>query len=370
MLKESRPGERRVALVPDLVPRLVDAGFEVVVESEAGEYVHASNDAYREAGARISSDPLSGADMVLSVQPPGPFVAGALEKGCVTVSMLASVQQLPLVRTLQSRGVTTFSLDLLPRTSRAQAMDALSSQSLVSGYRGAIVAAERLPRMFPLFMTAAGTVKPATVVVLGAGVAGLQAIATTRRLGAVVEAYDVRESAAEEVQSMGARFIDLGLPPLEGAGGYAREMSEERAQRQRELLAPYVAKADALITTAGVPGKPAPMLVTREMVAEMKPGSVVVDLVAELGGNVAGSRPGEEFVRDNVVIWGGRNVPSQMPETASRLYAQNVVNLLMLITRNGRVELDFDDDIIAACCVTHEGKVRHQVTGDLLGEVE
>jgi H+-translocating NAD(P) transhydrogenase subunit alpha len=370
VLKESRPGERRVALVPDLVPRLVDAGLEIVVETDAGEHLHADNDAYRAAGARVSSDPLDGAEIVLSVQPPGAFVAGVLEKGCVTVSMLASVQQLPLVRTLQARGVTTFSLDLLPRTSRAQAMDALSSQAMVSGYRSAIVAAERLPRMFPLFMTAAGTVKPATVVVLGAGVAGLQAIATTRRLGAIVEAYDVREAAAEEIRSMGGRFIELPLPPLEGAGGYAREMTEDRAQRQRELLAPHVAKADALITTAGVPGKPAPMLVNRDMVAAMRPGSVVIDLVAELGGNVAGSRPGEEFVRDGVLIWGGRNVPSQMPETASRLYAQNVVNLLQLIVRNGQLTLDFDDDIIAACCVTHEGKVRHQVTGDLLGEVE
>lgn len=369
MLKETRPGERRVALVPDLVPRLVDAGFEVCVEPDAGEHVHASDDAYREAGAYVASDALERADLVVSVQPPGPFVAGSLPKGTITVSMLATTQQLPLVRTLQARGVTAFSMDLVPRTSRAQAMDALSSQSLVTGYRAAIVAAERLDRFFPLYMTAAGTVKPATVLVLGAGVAGLQAIATARRLGAMVEAYDVREAAAEEIRSLGARYVDIGLPPLEGDNGYAREMSDERAQRQRELLAPYVAKADALITTAGVPGRPAPILVTRDMTAAMKPGSVVVDAVAELGGNVAGSRPGEEFVRDEVLIWGGRNVPSQMPEVASRLYAQNVANLLLLIGRSGDVVIDFDDDIISSTCVTYEGKVRHQLTGDLLGEV-
>lgn len=370
MLKETRPGERRAALVPDLVPRLLNAGFEVVVEPGLGEYINADDDSYREAGAEVSSNALEGAELVLSVQPPGPFVAGSLQKGTITVSMLASTQQLPLVRTLQARGVTAFSMDLVPRTSRAQPMDALSSQAMVSGYRAAIVAAERLPRFFPLSMTAAGTIKPATVVVLGAGVAGLQAIATARRLGAVVEAYDVRDAAAEEVRSLGARFIDLGLPSLGGKGGYAREMTEERARRQRELLTPYIAKADALITTAGVPGKPAPVLVTRDMTAAMKPGSVVVDLVAEQGGNVAGSRPGEEFLRDDVLIWGGRNVPSQMPEVASRLYAQNVVNLLMLIRRDGETTIDFDDDIVAACCVTHDGKVRHQLTGDLLGEVE
>ena len=249
-------------------------------------------------------------------------------------------------------------MEYVPRISRAQSMDALSSQSLVAGYRGAIVAAGRLRQFFPLSMTAAGTVKPAQVVVLGAGVAGLQAIATCRRLGAVVKGYDVRAAAAEEIRSMGAQAIDLDLPTLEGAGGYAREMTEERAQLQRELLAPYIAAADALITTAAVPGRTAPLLVTTEMVRQMKPGSVVVDLAAESGGNVEGVVAGSVISLDGVQLWGGANIPSQMPAPASRLYAQNVLNVIMLMTREGRFAPDFDDEIVAAMCVTHAGEVR------------
>ena len=344
------------------------------MQPNAGVHAFASDGDYRVNGAQISASAHVGADIVLSVQPPGPFIAAELKPGAITVSMLATAnQQLPLVRTLQAKGITTFSLDLVPRTSRAQPMDALSSQAMVSGYRAVMVAAERLERFFPLLMTAAGTVRPATVVVLGAGVAGLQAIATAHRLGAVVEAYDVREAAAEEVRSMGAEFIQLDLPALEGQGGYAREMGDDRARRQRELLTPYVAKADALITTAAVPGKAAPMLVTTEMVQQMKSGSVVVDLAADSGGNVQGSRPGDEVVENEVLIWGGRNVPSQLPEPASRLYAQNIVNLLNLMSDRenpGTLRIDFDDDIVDSCCITHEGKLRTEVAGDLLGEVE
>jgi NAD(P) transhydrogenase subunit alpha len=251
-------------------------------------------------------------------------------------------------------------------------MDALSSRALVSGYRCAIVAAGLLRRFFPLNMTAAGTVKPAQVVVLGAGVAGLQAIATAKRLGAVVKAYDVRAAAAEEIRSMGAVAIELELETLEGSGGYAREMTEDRAARQRDLLAPYIAAADALITTAAVPGRQAPMLVTREMVEQMSPGSVVVDLASETGGNVEGSVAGEVVRVGNAQVWGGRNVPSQMPGPASRLYAQNVVNLVTLMTETSddeggaRFAPDFEDEIVAGSCVTHEGAIRHEPTREAI----
>jgi NAD(P) transhydrogenase subunit alpha len=259
-------------------------------------------------------------------------------------------------------------MEYVPRISRAQSMDARSSQALVAGYRCAIVAAGLLRRFFPLNMTAAGTVQPANVVVLGAGVAGLQAIATAKRLGAVVQAYDVRAAAAEEIRSMGAKSIDLELETLEGAGGYAREMTEDRAARQRDLLAPYIANADALITTAAVPGRQAPVLVTRGMVEQMRPGSVVVDLAAESGGNVEGSVAGEVVRIGHAQVWGGRNVPSQMPGPASRLYAQNIVNILTLMTATGEgVEPgtfapDVEDEIVASSCVTRDGAIVHEAT--------
>ena len=370
--RESVPHERRVAVVPELIGRLTGAGLDVLVEVGAGTGALHADDAYVSAGATVVSDgdgPLSGADVVLSVQPLPVGRARHLRRGAVTISFLPTTQDLSLVRTYRDANVTAFSLELVPRISRAQSMDALSSQALVAGYRAALVAAERLPRFFPLFMTAAGTVPPARVLVLGAGVAGLQAIATARRLGAQVEAYDVRAAAAEEVRSLGARFVELDLPSLEGEGGYARVMTEERARLQRELLAPHVAAADALITTAAVPGRPAPLLVERSAVEAMKPGSVVVDLAAESGGNVDGSRPGEEVVVGSALVWGARNVASQMPVHASRLYAANVVELLLLMTRDGRVEPDFADEIVAGACVTHNGVVRHGYTRDLLGEV-
>ncbi len=243
-------------------------------------------------------------------------------------------------------------MELVPRISRAQSMDALTSQALVAGYRCALVAAQRLPRFFPLFMTAAGTVAPAKVLVLGAGVAGLQAIATARRLGAVVQAYDVRAASADEVRSMGATFIELDLEALEGAGGYAREMTDDRAARQRELLTPYLAESDAVITTAAVPGRKAPLLVTADMVAAMRPGSVVVDLAAESGGNCELSRPGEDVDHNGVLVWGAKDLASSMPVHASQLYARNVSNLLLLMTHEGEVVPDFDDEIVATACVT------------------
>jgi NAD(P) transhydrogenase subunit alpha len=364
---EIRAGEQRVALVPDVLGKLTAAGFEVVVESGAGAKAYYSDEAYDVAGATVrDSDVLGDADVVVSVQPLAVEQAARLREGAVTISFLPAGQELDLVRMLAERRVTAFSLELLPRISRAQSMDALSSQALVAGYRCALIAAEKLPRFLPMFMTAAGTVAPAKVLVLGAGVAGLQAISTARRLGAVVEAYDVRSAAGEEVRSLGAKFVELELETLEGAGGYAREMTEERAQRQRQLLAPHVAGADALITTAAVPGRRAPLLVTTEMVEGMKPGSVVVDLAAESGGNVELSRPGEEVWHRGVLVWGARNPASEMPVHASQLYARNVVNLLLLMSEDGVVRPDFGDEIVAGCCVTHNGEIRHQPTAELL----
>lgn len=372
VVRESVPHERRVAVVPELVGRLTGAGLEVQVEAGAGAAALHADDTYISAGATVVSDgdrALAGADVVVSVQPLELGRARHLRRGAITVSFLPTTQDLSLVKAFRDARVTAFSMELVPRISRAQSMDALSSQALVAGYRATLVAAERLPRFFPLFMTAAGTVPPARVLVLGAGVAGLQAIATARRLGAQVEAYDVRTAAAEEVRSLGARFVELDLPSLEGEGGYAREMTEERARRQRELLAPHVSAADALITTAAVPGRPAPLLVERPAIEAMKPGSVVVDLAAESGGNVDGSRPGEEVTVGNAVVWGALNVASDMPVHASRLYAANVIELVLLMTRDGQVQPDFTDEIIDGACVTHDGVVRHAYTRDLLGEV-
>jgi NAD(P) transhydrogenase subunit alpha len=309
---------------------------------------------------------LGEADIVLSVQPLTVEQAWKLREGAVTISFLPAGQELALVRTLRDRRVSSFSLELLPRISRAQSMDALSSQALVAGYRCALVAAEKLPRFLPMFMTAAGTVAPAKVLVLGAGVAGLQAIATARRLGAVVQAYDVRAAAGEEVRSLGATFVELDLEPLEAAGGYAREMTEERATRQRNLLAPHVVAADAVITTAAVPGRRAPLLVTAAMVQGMRPSSVVVDLAAESGGNCELSRPGEQVWHGQVLVWGARNPASAMPVHASQLLARNLVNLLLLMSEGAEVKLDFDDEIVAGCCVTHDGKVRHPPTAELI----
>jgi NAD(P) transhydrogenase subunit alpha len=367
--RESRPGERRVALTPETAAPLVASGATVVVQSGAGEPSLAGDEAFRAAGAEVvDGEVLSDADVVLHVRPLLPADIARLRRGTVTVGFLAPSAEPDGIRALRDAGVTAFSMELVPRISRAQSMDALTSQALVSGYRCALEAAMRLPRFFPLFMTAAGTVPPARVLVLGAGVAGLQAIATAKRLGAVVEAYDVRPASADEVRSMGATFVQLDLESLEGTGGYAREMGEERAARQRELLAPYVAKADVLITTAAVPGRPAPLLVTQEMVKGMRPGSVVVDLAAESGGNVEGSVPGQEVDVSGVVLFGMADPASTMPADASRLYAKNVTNLLALMQRvpegGGAAELvvDLSDEVLDGACVVHDGTIRHEPT--------
>ena len=364
--KEVRDGEKRVALVPDIINKLTRLGLEVVIESGAGVNAQASDDAYRAAGAHVKQgDVLTEADVVLSVTALTPAQIATLKKGAITISFLSIVNQRESVDAAAAAGVTAFSLELVPRISRAQSMDALTSQALCAGYRASLVGAELSPRFFPMLMTAAGTVTPAQVLVLGAGVAGLQAIATARRLGAVVSAYDVRPSSADEVKSMGATFIELELESLEGAGGYAREMTEERAAKQRELLTPYIAKSHVVITTAAVPGRTAPRLMTAAMVDAMEEGTVIVDLAAETGGNVEGSKPGEIVTTaKGVRIWGGKDVPSQLPFHASNLFSRNVVNLLTLLTKPASegsavsFDINFDDEIIDGAAVTHAGADR------------
>jgi NAD(P) transhydrogenase subunit alpha len=365
---ETRAGERRVALVPEVIPRLNAAGLEVLVATGAGRHAFFSDEAYERAGARVVTDDQihAEADALLMVAPPDAAQVAKLRRGVITVGFLAPATELATVGALRDAGVTSFAMELVPRISRAQSMDALSSQALVAGYRAALVAAEHLPKFFPLFMTAAGTVPPAKVLVLGAGVAGLQAIATARRLGAVVEAYDVRAAAADEVRSLGASFVELGLETQEGAGGYAREQSADFLRRQRELIGAHVSEADAVITTAAIPGRTAPVLVTTEMVEAMRPGSVVVDLAAESGGNCELSRPGETVRHQDVTVWGAADIAASMPVHASALYAKNVTNLVLTMTKDGRLDPDFTDEIIAACCVTRDGEVVHPATRDLL----
>jgi len=363
--QETATGERRVAVVPETVATLTAAGHEVWVQAGAGLHAFVADDELAARGAQIIADRahlLQSAEVVLGVQPMPVGDISHLQAGAATVSFLQPWAHGNAVRALAARSVTSFSLDLIPRISRAQSMDALSSQALIAGYRAVMIAASTAPRLFPLFMTAAGTVAPAKVLVLGAGVAGLQAIATARRLGAVVTAYDVRSAAGEEVRSLGATFLDLALDTQEGEGGYARVQSPEFLTRQRELLAEQVAKADIVLTTAAVPGRPAPLLVTAEMVNGMHPGSVIVDLgadveAAEGGGNCELTRGGETIDVHGVTIVGPRNAASSYPLHASALYARNVANLVMLLTRDGRFEPDWDDEIVAGCCVTRDGEV-------------
>jgi NAD(P) transhydrogenase subunit alpha len=364
--KEIKPGEKRVALVPDVINKFTKLGFEVLIESGAGSHAQATDNDYEKAGAKVASEVLSGADVILSVQPLTPAQAGQLKNGAVTISFLSPTNSIENIDALAKAGATAFSMELVPRISRAQSMDALTSQALCAGYKAALIGAELSPRFFPLLMTAAGTVTPAQVLVLGAGVAGLQAIATARRLGAVVSAYDVRPSSADEVKSMGATFIDLNLESLAGAGGYAREMTEERAKQQQDLLTPYIAKSNVVITTAAVPGRTAPRLMTKAMVDSMEPGSVIVDLAAETGGNVEGSVAGEVITTaGGVIIWGGKDVPSSLPFHASSLYSRNLLNLLTLITNPAKdgdpvsLSIDFEDEIVTASALTHNGTRRN-----------
>ncbi|HLQ60860.1 MAG TPA: Re/Si-specific NAD(P)(+) transhydrogenase subunit alpha [Candidatus Acidoferrales bacterium] len=366
--REASP-ETRVALTPDSARKIAAAGPQVQAQAGAGENAFISDSAYEEAGVVLVKEParlLGEADVVLKVQPPSEAEAKRLRQGALLISFLQPAAHAAAVRALAQRGVTALSLELLPRISRAQSMDALSSQASLAGYKAVLMAAERLPKFFPMLMTAAGTIPPARVLVLGAGVAGLQAIATARRLGAAVYAYDVRPAVKEEVQSLGATFVELALEAQEGAGGYAREQSEEFLRRQRDLIGEHVAAADVVVTTAAVPGRKAPLLVTAEMVRRMRPGSVMVDLAADSGGNVELTRPGAEVREGGVAIVGTRNLPGTMPLHASQLFARNVANLLLYLVKDGALRLDFEDEILKGCCVTHAGEVVHPLAKEAL----
>ena len=356
--KETLPGERRVAIVPEAARGLVKAGIQVAVEAGAGAAAFFGDAAYIDAGANVSDAATAFAgDAVLKVQPPSPDEVGRLHEGTVLISFLQPASNADTIGALVKRKVTAFSLDLVPRISRAQSMDALSSQAGIAGYKAVLLAANHLPRFFPLLMTAAGTVAPARVLVMGAGVAGLQAIATARRLGAVVEAYDVRPAVKDEVKSLGATFLELPLEAQEGTGGYAAAQSEDFLRRQRELIGDRVAASDVVVTTAAIPGRKAPILVTADMVRRMRPGSVIVDLAAETGGNVELTRAGEIIQVGGVTIDGTRNLPSTMPVHASQLYSKNISTLLLLLVKDGALKLDFTDEIVKGACVTHNGEI-------------
>jgi NAD(P) transhydrogenase subunit alpha len=356
--KETAAGERRVALVPDVVRRLGGREVEVVVEPGAGEEALIPDRLFEEAGAALG-DPWS-ADVVVKIAPPTPDEVQRLGSGTVLVGFLAPLSAPGTTTALAATGATAFAMEAIPRISRAQAMDALSSQSNVAGYKAALLGAERATRFYPMLMTAAGTIPPAKVLVLGAGVAGLQALATARRLGAQTTGYDVRPEVAEQVASLGAQWLDLGIEAA-GEGGYARELSEEERAEQQRRLTEAIQTFDVVITTALVPGRPAPRLVTAEAVAGMKPGSVVVDLAGETGGNCELTEPGEVVVREDVTIASPLNLPATMPEHASQLFARNVLALLeLMLGDDGALALDFDDEIIAGACVVRDGEIVHE----------
>ncbi|MFN3708740.1 Re/Si-specific NAD(P)(+) transhydrogenase subunit alpha [Microcella sp.] len=372
--REPIEGERRVAATPATVATYVREGYQVVVESDAGAASGYTDPAYADAGATIvDTVDLAAADVFAHVRPLDPATIAALKPGAVTVGFAAPAGELEAVAALADRGVTAFALELVPRISRAQSMDALTSQALIAGYRCVLEAATRFPRFLPLYMTAAGTIPPAKVLVLGAGVAGLQAIATAKRLGAKVSAYDVRSASADEVRSMGGTFIHLDLDEnADAAGGYAKELAADRAARQRELLTPHVQAADIIITTAAIPGRPAPRLITADMLSGMTPGSVIVDLAAESGGNVEGAVAG---VDTSVAVDGGaitlvgmKDPASTMAFDASRLLAQNIAQLIGLMTVDGALTPDFDDEVVAGACLTHGGAVRHEPTAQAVAE--
>lgn len=356
--KETLAGERRVALIPEAARSLVKAGLQVAVEAGAGASAFFGDAAYIDAGATVTDAATAlASDAVLKVQPATPDEVGRMRPGGVLISFLQPATSADVVVALAKQKVSAFSLDLVPRISRAQSMDALSSQAGIAGYKSVLLAANHLPKFFPLLMTAAGTVAPARVLVMGAGVAGLQAIATSRRLGAVVEAYDVRPAVKDEVHSLGATFLELPLEAQEGTGGYAREQSEDFLRRQRELIGDRVAASDVVITTAAIPGRRAPILVTADMVRRMRPGSVIVDLAAETGGNCELTKPGEIIEVGGVTIDGTRNLPSTMPVHASQLYSKNVSTLLQLLVKDGALKLDFNDEIVKGACVTYDGAI-------------
>jgi NAD(P) transhydrogenase subunit alpha len=367
--KEVAPGEARVALTPEVIPRLVKSGVEVAVGAGAGEAARYPDPTYTAAGAQVEASVrtlLGSADVVVKIQIPTVEETAQLRQGTVVVALMNPHRNLDKVAKLRDQKVTSFALELLPRITRAQSMDVLSSQATVAGYRAALIGADLCPKFLPMLTTAAGTVRPARVLVLGAGVAGLMAIATSKRLGALVEAYDVRRAAGEQVRSLGARFLELAIN-AEGAGGYARELTDEEKKQEAEMVAKAVAEADIVITTANVPGRRAPLLVRKEMVARMRPGAVIVDLAAESGGNVELTKPGEEVETNGVRIEGPLNLPSQLPFHASQMFAKNVEAFLkLLVGPDGTLRTDYSDEILTASLLTRGGEVVHPPTREAL----
>lgn len=354
--RESAPGETRVAVIPAVAERYAELGAEVLVQRAAGRLSNIGDEEYTTATLVDDAAAALAADVVLKVDPPNAGEAAALREGAVLVGLLQPYKALATVAALRDRGVTSFALELLPRISRAQAMDALTSQASIAGYKAVLMSACLAGRYFPMMTTPAGTLRPARVVVLGVGVAGLQAIATARRLGAVVEAYDVRAATREQVQSLGARFIDTGID-AEAEGGYARELTDEERARAQGVVDEHVAAADAVITTAALPGRPAPLLVAREVVERMKPGAVIIDLAAEGGGNCELTRPGEEYTHNGVFIYGPLNVPGMLPLHASDQYARNLMHFLTPWLRDGELVLDWDDEILGGSVLTRDGEI-------------
>jgi len=365
VLRETQEGEARVALMPESIKKLVALGGAVQVESRAGLSAARTDDDYREAGAEISPDRdalLSHADLLATVNRPQPNDFARLKKGAIVIGFLRPLDEPAALIPAVDRGITTFAVELIPRITRAQAMDALSSMATVAGYKAVLIGAAHIPRMFPLLMTAAGTVPPARVLVLGAGVAGLQAIATARRLGAVVEGYDVRAAAGEQVKSLGATFLEVDLRGIktEDAGGYAVELSEEAMNRGRALIAEHAKTADVIITTAQVPGRRAPLLITKEAVEGMKRGSIVIDLAGATGGNCVLSQPDIVVEHEGVTITAPTNLPATVPVHASQLYSRNITSFLSLLIKDGQLELNMSDDVVGPSCVTHNGEILNQ----------
>jgi NAD(P) transhydrogenase subunit alpha len=361
VLKETAANETRVALVPEIAAKLKALGARVLFERGAGELANFPDAAYAAAEMSDASTILSGADVLLCVQPPSIAIVEGLKQGAVVVGYMQAYARPDLVRALKSRRITSFAMELVPRISRAQSMDALSSQASVAGYKAALIAADSLEKFMPMLTTAAGTIKPASVLVIGAGVAGLQAIATARRLGAVVEAYDVRSATKDQVKSLGAKFIDTGVS-AEGTGGYARELTPEEKAKQQEVLDARIGASDAVITTASIPGRPAPRIVSRAAVERMRPGSVIVDIAAEQGGNCELTRAGETVEHGGVRILGPVNLPATLPYHASEMYARNLFNFLKPAMPKGELAIDWKDEVFAGAVLTHEGAIKHEAT--------
>jgi H+-translocating NAD(P) transhydrogenase subunit alpha len=364
--KETAPGERRVALDPSVVAKLSKLGVEILIETGAGDRAHFPVDAYGDARMIDDAGTLCAeADIVVRVAPPGVEDVERMKDGATLVGFFHAHKNPEMVKAMQAKKITSFAMELIPRISRAQSMDALSSQAAIGGYKAAIMGADLSCRFFPMLTTAAGTIRPSKVIVIGAGVAGLQAIATARRLGAMVEAYDVRSATKEQVESLGAKFLDLGVK-AEGEGGYARELTDEERKQQQEALAGFISKADVLITTAAIPGRPSPKLIPEPMVDGMKPGAVIVDLAAEGGGNCELTKPGETIEHNGVIIHGPLNIPSQVALHASEMYAKNLLNFLSPHIKDGEFKPDWEDEIIAKSCLTHDGEIKHEATRSLV----